>query len=62
MVFSPGVSFLFKIHAILTDSVAAYSAIMDVILAFLPWKLIWSLRMKLKEKIGVVLAMSLGVL
>ena len=31
-------------------------------LAFLPWKVIWSLQMKPKEKIGVALAMSMAVL
>lgn len=35
---------------------------MDIVLAFLPWKLVWSLQMKLKEKLGVAVAMSLGVL
>jgi hypothetical protein len=35
---------------------------MDVALAFLPWKYIWSLQMSKKEKAGVVLAMSMGVL
>lgn len=35
---------------------------MDVVLAFLPWKFIWSLRMSKKEKVGVVIAMSMGVL
>lgn len=39
-----------------------YSATMDVALAFLPWKFIWSLQMSSKEKIGVVTAMSMGLL
>ncbi|KAK0610724.1 hypothetical protein B0T17DRAFT_457011, partial [Bombardia bombarda] len=39
----------------------AYSAAMDVTLAFLPWKYIWTLQMSKKEKIGVVVAMSMGV-
>ncbi|KAK4443002.1 hypothetical protein QBC34DRAFT_311816 [Podospora aff. communis PSN243] len=38
-----------------------YSAAMDVVLAFLPWKFIWSLQMGKKEKLGVVVAMSMGV-
>lgn len=46
-----------------TDDVfLGYSAAMDVALAFLPWKYIWSLEMSRKEKIGVVVAMSMGVL
>ncbi|KAJ4387463.1 hypothetical protein N0V93_008055 [Gnomoniopsis smithogilvyi] len=39
----------------------SYSALIDIILAFLPWKFVWSLQMKTKEKVGVALAMSLGV-
>jgi hypothetical protein len=35
---------------------------MDFILAFLPWKIVWGLQMKKKEKFGVALAMSMGVL
>lgn len=35
---------------------------MDVALAFLPWKWIWSLQMNMKEKIGVLVAMTMGVL
>ncbi|KAM7198933.1 hypothetical protein V8F20_006000 [Naviculisporaceae sp. PSN 640] len=38
-----------------------YSAAVDVALAFLPWKYIWSLEMSRKEKMGVVIAMSMGV-
>jgi len=41
---------------------AAYSAAMDLSLALLPWKLIWGLQMKRKEKIGVAVAMSCGIL
>ncbi|KAK4158623.1 hypothetical protein QBC43DRAFT_19368 [Cladorrhinum sp. PSN259] len=38
-----------------------YSAFVDFALSFLPSYLIWNLRMEIKEKIGVVLAMSMGV-
>lgn len=40
---------------------AAYSAIMDLILAIIPWKLIWGLQMRKQEKIGISIAMSFGV-
>lgn len=40
---------------------AAYSALMDLVLAFLPWQFLWGLQMKRKEKIGVGIAMSMGV-
>lgn len=48
----------------LTDRqfLSGYSALIDIVLAFLPWKLVWSLQMKMKEKIGVAVAMSLGLL
>lgn len=35
---------------------------MDVALALLPWKYLMSLQMSRKEKFGVLVAMSLGVL
>lgn len=41
---------------------SAYSALCDFILAFLPWKMIFNLQMKRSERIGVALALSMGVL
>jgi hypothetical protein len=35
---------------------------MDFVLALLPWKVIWKLQMKRKEKAGVAIAMSMGIL
>lgn len=40
---------------------AAYSAGMDFVLALVPWFVILKLNMKRNEKIGVAIAMSLGV-
>ncbi|KAK3328721.1 hypothetical protein B0H66DRAFT_578817 [Apodospora peruviana] len=40
---------------------AAYSAAMDITLALLPWKIIWQLQMRQKERIGVAVAMSMGI-
>jgi hypothetical protein len=34
---------------------------MDITLALLPWKFLWGLQMKRKEKIGVGIAMSMGI-
>jgi len=34
---------------------------MDLILAMVPWKVIWKLPMKPREKVGIALAMSMGV-
>ncbi|KAH9228565.1 hypothetical protein K456DRAFT_1753276 [Colletotrichum gloeosporioides 23] len=39
-----------------------YSAAADVLLALLPWKIVMGLQMKKHEKIGVAIAMSMGVL
>ena len=38
-----------------------YSALMDITLALLPWKFLWGLQMKRNEKIGVGIAMSMGI-
>lgn len=35
---------------------------MDILLALLPWRMIWKLQMKKKEKVAIALAMSMGVL
>ncbi|KAK3313244.1 hypothetical protein B0H66DRAFT_484600 [Apodospora peruviana] len=40
---------------------AVYSGAMDIVLAFVPWKIIWTLTMNRKEKFGVLVAMSMGV-
>ncbi|KAF4915222.1 hypothetical protein CGCVW01_v010390 [Colletotrichum viniferum] len=39
-----------------------YSAAADILLALLPWKIVMGLQMKTHEKIGVAIAMSMGVL
>lgn len=39
----------------------SYSSLVDIMLAMMPWPLIWGLQMKKKEKLGIALAMSLGV-
>ncbi|KAF4125990.1 hypothetical protein GMORB2_1236 [Geosmithia morbida] len=41
---------------------AYYSAILDFVLALLPWKIIMGMTMRLREKIGVAVAMSLGAI
>ncbi|TLD07081.1 hypothetical protein PgNI_10907 [Pyricularia grisea] len=40
---------------------AAYSGAMDIILALLPWRIIWKLTINKKEKLGVMVAMSMGL-
>lgn len=44
------------------DEVVAYSGFMDIVLALLPWQVIWGLQLNFKEKIGVGIAMSMGML
>ncbi|KAE8381756.1 hypothetical protein BDV26DRAFT_301028 [Aspergillus bertholletiae] len=39
----------------------AYSGCMDFILALLPWVVLWKLQMRRREKLGIAIAMSLGV-
>lgn len=41
---------------------AAFCAIIDFALALLPWQLLWGLQLKTREKIGVGVAMSMGLL
>jgi hypothetical protein len=40
----------------------AYSGAADIALALLPWKLFWPLNMNRKEKLGIIVAMSMGIL
>jgi hypothetical protein len=40
----------------------AYSAFLDLALTLLPWKLLWGLSILKKEKFGIILAMSMGIL
>ncbi|KAK3496028.1 hypothetical protein B0T13DRAFT_529124 [Neurospora crassa] len=40
---------------------AVYSGTMDIVLAVLPWKIIWILTMNKAEKVGITVAMSMGV-
>lgn len=41
---------------------AAYSAAMDIILAIIPWLVLRKLEMQSKEKVGVAVCMSLGLM
>lgn len=52
---SPDIAVKFGIAA------GAYSGCMDVIMAILPWRMIWNTRMERKEKVGVLVAMSMGL-
>ncbi|KAK3934691.1 hypothetical protein QBC46DRAFT_299422 [Diplogelasinospora grovesii] len=50
-----------KVNAYYGVFSGAYSGTMDIVLALLPWSVVWNLQMKKKEKIGVAIAMSMGV-
>ncbi|CAK7225607.1 hypothetical protein SCUCBS95973_005923 [Sporothrix curviconia] len=41
--------------------VGGYSAAVDFTLALLPWKFLWNLQMQRRDKLGVLVAMSMGV-
>lgn len=46
---------------VINTVVAAYSGSADVVLALLPWKIIWNARIRRSEKFGALFAMSMGV-
>jgi len=43
-------------------AVAVFSGVMDIVLALLPWKIIWSITINRRERLGALVAMSAGVL
>ncbi|OGM46628.1 hypothetical protein ABOM_004648 [Aspergillus bombycis] len=51
-------SYIFQTIAL---TAGAYSGCMDFILALLPWLVIWKLQMRRREKLGIAIAMSLGI-
>ncbi|KAK4149827.1 hypothetical protein C8A00DRAFT_37577 [Chaetomidium leptoderma] len=42
-------------------AVAVFSGVMDIVLALLPWKIIWGSAINKREMLGALLAMSAGV-
>lgn len=40
----------------------AYAIVMDVVLALLPWNVVWKLNMKRSERLIVACGLSLGFL
>ncbi|KAM0335087.1 hypothetical protein ACHAQA_000121 [Verticillium albo-atrum] len=50
-----------KINADYMIFASAYSGIMDIVLALLPWQVLWKLQLNIKEKLGVGIAMSMGI-
>jgi hypothetical protein len=42
--------------------VATYSGVMDIVLALLPWKIIWTVAINKREKLGALVAMSAGLM
>ncbi len=41
---------------------AAFSGLMDIVLALLPWKIIWTVAINKREKLGALVLMSVGVM
>ncbi|KAK7992568.1 hypothetical protein PG988_001362 [Apiospora saccharicola] len=58
---TPGVCWHENIHIAVDVAASAYSAACDLFFALVPWLVLVNLQMKFKEKIGVGVAMSLGV-
>lgn len=50
------------VFEVIALAAGAYSGTMDLLLALLPWAILWKLQMKKREKFGIALAMSMGVL
>lgn len=38
-----------------------YSGVADIVLALLPWKIVWEATIVRREKVGALIAMSMGV-
>ncbi|KAL2179181.1 uncharacterized protein P884DRAFT_276246 [Thermothelomyces heterothallicus CBS 202.75] len=43
-------------------AVAVFSGVMDIVLALLPWKIIWSNTINRRERLGALVAMSAGII
>ncbi|KAL2197354.1 hypothetical protein P885DRAFT_35112 [Corynascus similis CBS 632.67] len=43
-------------------AVAVFSGVMDIVLALLPWKIIWSITINRRERLGALVAMSAGII
>lgn len=57
-----GSYYTFPSNSSFTDMFTVWSALIDFSLALLPWKILWVLQMRTAEKVGVMVAMSLGLL
>ncbi|KAK0664481.1 hypothetical protein QBC41DRAFT_380726 [Cercophora samala] len=52
----------FNVSVVLAYVSGAYSVVCDLVLALLPWVVISKLQMRTKEKLGVGIAMSMGIM
>ncbi|KAK0711898.1 hypothetical protein B0H67DRAFT_555801 [Lasiosphaeris hirsuta] len=59
--YAPGTCWDPEVYPKYGMAAAGYSAAAEFALALLPWKVIWKLQMKRKEKFGVAMAMSMGI-
>ncbi|KAL2752994.1 hypothetical protein ACRALDRAFT_1078017 [Sodiomyces alcalophilus JCM 7366] len=57
----PGSCWPKSVHINYNIFAAVYSGTMDIVLALVPWILIWRLTLSKKEKFGMLVAMSMGV-
>ncbi|KAK9415249.1 hypothetical protein SUNI508_02097 [Seiridium unicorne] len=57
-----GTCWSYSINVYYNIFTAAYSGLMDVTLALLPWNILWGLSVDRKEKLSALAAMSMGLL
>jgi len=51
-----------KVVEYFNTAVSAFSGLMDIVLALIPWKIVWTETINKREKLGAVVAMSAGVM
>ncbi|KAK4099175.1 hypothetical protein N658DRAFT_475911 [Parathielavia hyrcaniae] len=57
----PGTCFPSDVVRYYNTAVAVFSGVMDIVLALLPWKIIWTISINKRERLGALVAMSAGV-
>ncbi|KAK3383480.1 putative integral membrane protein [Lasiosphaeria ovina] len=57
----PGTCWPPKLSVVVGNVAGALSALFDVVLALIPWKILFRFRMYGREKVGVAISMSMGV-
>ncbi|KAK6212544.1 hypothetical protein LQW54_005128 [Pestalotiopsis sp. IQ-011] len=61
MMATPGECWPYKFNVRYNIFTAGYSGLMDIMLAIIPWYILWGLRIDRKEKLSALGAMSMGI-